>query len=69
MAERTQPTPTEEVPEDIPRTFARCDYCKAYAAGARLVGFVEQGSGPGVNLFACKPCRKRHSLVPLTDQP
>ncbi|MHB9857594.1 hypothetical protein [Streptomyces sp. YIM S03343] len=65
MAEPTQTTPTEEVP----RTYARCNWCKQLAAGARLVAIVEQGSGRGANLFACKPCRDLYSLVPLTDRP
>jgi hypothetical protein len=69
MTEPTQTTPAEDIPEDIPRTFARCHWCSTFAAGARLITAIEQGSGPGGNLFACKPCRERYGLVPLTDRP
>lgn len=65
VAEPTQTAPTEEVP----RTYARCDWCDDLAAGARLISVVEQGTGVGWNRFACKPCRTLHGLVPLTDRP
>lgn len=69
MTEPTQDIAPRAIPRATPRTYARCDWCKERAVDARLVGFVEQGSGPGVNLFACPTCRDLHGLVPLTDRP
>lgn len=56
--------------EQEPTTgYAWCSWHNGYSRTARLVRAVEQGSGPGVSMFACAPCRKAHRLAPLADQP
>lgn len=64
MQESTQP----ETEDDTP-TYGWCAWHEGHARGVRLVGVHEQGSGPGGNLFACRPCREAYDLVPLADQP
>lgn len=34
---------------------ARCDRCDVYTEDAVYVGHVEQGSGPGASIYACRP--------------
>ncbi|MFF0227572.1 hypothetical protein [Streptomyces sp. NPDC004629] len=65
MAETTQ---TEATP-DKPTAYGWCTWHKGAADGIRLISAIEQGSGPGVGLFACGPCRDVYGLVPLTDRP
>lgn len=65
MAEPTQTQPATNTPTG----YGWCAWHQNYARGVRLVRAVEQGSGPGASLFACRPCREAYSLVPLADQP
>lgn len=36
---------------------------------AVLVSAIEQGSGPGIPIYACQPCVDRHEVVPFADAP
>jgi len=54
---------------DTPTAFGWCSWHRGNADGIRLITGVEQGSGPGANLFACAPCRDAYRLTPLADQP
>jgi len=65
MADPTGGTPDET----IPSSYAWCSWCAAFSGTARLVRIIEQGSGPGGGVFACRPCRSVHGLVPVADQP
>jgi hypothetical protein len=53
----------------IPSSYAWCSWCHTFSGTARLVRIIEQGSGPGGGVFACRPCRSVHGLVPVADQP
>ncbi|MFJ9536622.1 hypothetical protein ACIRPX_05125 [Streptomyces sp. NPDC101225] len=63
-----QPTDTPATPAS-PREWAHCAWHGAMSDTARLVQIIEQGSGPGANLFACAPCREVYRLAPIADQP
>ncbi|MGW3134386.1 hypothetical protein [Streptomyces sp. NPDC001139] len=65
MAEPTQTPPATNTPTG----YGWCAWHENYARGVRLVRAVEQGSGRGASLFACRPCREAYSLVPFADQP
>jgi hypothetical protein len=47
--------------------WAYCSWHRAYSATAVLVRIIEQGSGPGVSMYACAPCRKVYRLTPIAD--
>jgi hypothetical protein len=34
---------------------------------AVLVGAIEQGSGPGIGIYACRPCADQHHVVPFAE--
>lgn len=36
---------------------------------AVLVDAIEQGSGPGIPVYACRPCVTRHGVVPFGEAP
>lgn len=36
---------------------------------AVLVSAIEQGSGPGIPIYACQPCVDRHKVVPFAELP
>jgi hypothetical protein len=36
---------------------------------AVLVGIVEQGSGAGHDVWACRACVQTHGLLPLSEHP
>lgn len=36
---------------------------------AVLVSAIEQGSGPGIPIYACQPCVDRHEVVPFAELP
>jgi hypothetical protein len=40
-------------------------------AGVRavLVSAIEQGSGPGIPIYACQPCVAEHEVVPFAELP
>jgi hypothetical protein len=40
-----------------------CHWHRGYADTGRLIIAVEQGSGPGVHLYACSDCRKEYRLT------
>ncbi|MFJ1808559.1 MULTISPECIES: hypothetical protein [unclassified Streptomyces] len=65
MAEPMQDTPAPT----IPSSFAWCSWHGEFASTCRLVQIIEQGSGSGGGRFACAPCREKHGLVPVADQP
>lgn len=65
MAEGTQTADAGATPTG----YAWCAWHENYARGARLVRIIEQGSGPGAGLFACRSCREAYGLVPVADQP
>ncbi|MFF0226318.1 hypothetical protein [Streptomyces sp. NPDC004629] len=48
-----------------------CSWCRRLADDIRLIHAVEAGSGPcaGGALFACRPCRAAHRLLPLAGRP
>ena len=52
-----------------PTAFGWCSWHRGNADGIRLISSIEQGTGPGGTLFACKPCREVNRLIPLADQP
>lgn len=54
-----------------PRTVAYCNWHRGLSDTARLVQLpADQGSGSGApGLFACAPCREKHRLTPVGDQP
>lgn len=45
-----------------------CNWHKGLASSALLVRVLEAASGPGGMLYACRDCRVRHSLTPLTER-
>ncbi|MDX3314554.1 hypothetical protein P1S61_36980 [Streptomyces sp. ME08-AFT2] len=62
--------PTEHpTGQTIPSSYAWCSWHDGFDGTCRLVRIIEQGSGPGGGLFACTPCRARHGLTPVADQP
>lgn len=65
MAEPTQDTSTP----NSPTAYGWCAWHNGFATGVRLIHVHEQASGPGGSIFACGPCREKHGLVPLADQP
>jgi len=50
--------------------YGWCAWHQGNAGGLRLISIIEQGSGPGTaaTRFACQPCRKAYSLIPLADR-
>lgn len=50
-----------------PAGYGWCSWHDNYARGVRLVGVIEQGSGPGKSLLACPSCRGIYDLAPLAD--
>ena len=54
---------------DTSGSYAWCSWHRSFTNTARLIQVIEQGSGPGGNLFACANCRDIYRLVPLADQP
>ncbi|MEU2251154.1 hypothetical protein [Streptomyces sp. NPDC019224] len=46
-----------------------CHWHKGPSGTAVLVHVIEQGSGPGVRLYACAPCREQRGLVPASELP
>jgi hypothetical protein len=65
MAESTQGTAAVRNPSG----YGWCAWHENYARDVRLISVVEQGSGTGANLFACRPCRTSLELVPFSDRP
>lgn len=65
MAENRTPAPVQHTPA----SWGWCSWHSAFAAGVRLIQVHEQGSGSGGGTYACPPCRQKHGLVPLADQP
>lgn len=45
-----------------------CDWHEGPSGTAVLVQAIEQGSGPGVNRYACAPCREQRNLIPFSEQ-
>ncbi|MBE8471060.1 hypothetical protein [Streptomyces justiciae] len=65
MAESTQDTAAVRNPSG----HGWCAWHENYARDVRLISVVEQSSGSGWNLFACRPCRQAYELVPFADRP
>lgn len=65
MAESTQ----AETQPTIPASYAWCSWHEEFSGTTRLVRIHEAGSGPGGGVFACAPCREKHGLIPVADQP
>ncbi|MFC8433677.1 hypothetical protein [Streptomyces sp. NPDC057253] len=65
MPENTQTAPAA----NSPTGYGWCAWHQNYARGVRLISAIEQGSGSGQCLFACRSCRDIYDLVPLADQP
>lgn len=65
MTKPTQPATTEDSPTD----YGFCSWHDRFADDVRLIGMVEQGTGPGSVQYACGPCREAHGLVPMEDRP
>jgi hypothetical protein len=65
MSEHTQAANTG----DTPTAYGWCAWHEGNARGVRLIRAIEQGSGPGGNLFACPSCCRVYDLVPFADQP
>lgn len=36
---------------------------------AVMVSAIEQGSGPGIPIYACQPCVDQHKVVPFAELP
>lgn len=52
------------------RSFVWCWWHRGWTWHARLIDWVDAGSGHGGrDYYACPPCRKEHGLVPLADRP
>lgn len=34
---------------------------------AVLVSAIEQGSGPGIPIYACRPCVDKHGITPFSE--
>ncbi|MBZ9638015.1 hypothetical protein [Streptomyces sp. PSKA30] len=64
----TEPTQTQP-PTDTPSAYGWCAWHQGHAHGVRLIEVQEQASGPGGNVFACRPCREAYDLVPFADRP
>lgn len=64
MAESTGTTAAA----DSPAAYGYCHWHRGTVRGVRLIDVIEQGSGAGHPLFACRPCRGLHGLVPLADR-
>lgn len=58
---------TDEI-EAEPASYGYCSWHGGDTDTARLINAIEQGTGPGIGLFACAPCRDQYKLVPLADQ-
>lgn len=63
------PISSKDTEPDTSGSYGWCAWHKAFSNTIRLVGAIEQGTGPGSNLFACANCRDTYHLVPLADQP
>lgn len=46
----------------------RCHYCPCDDS-LTMVGFAEQGSGPGYTYYACPACRRSRRLMPFAEHP
>ncbi|WP_255954654.1 hypothetical protein [Streptomyces odontomachi] len=58
----------EEQPSRLPvQTFTWCQWHEGYTATGLMVGAIEQGSGPGMSVYACAPCRQEHDLRPWSE--
>ncbi|MFJ8852331.1 hypothetical protein [Streptomyces sp. NPDC102437] len=44
-----------------------CHWHKGPSGTAVLVDVIEQGSGPGRQLYACAPCREQRRLTPYCE--
>lgn len=64
MAETTQPAS----PQTSLTGVGWCHWHKGLGEDIRLIQVVEQGSGSGMNFFACPPCRGKFNLSPLGEQ-
>ncbi|MGW3165850.1 hypothetical protein ACWC9Q_23825 [Streptomyces sp. NPDC001142] len=49
--------------------FGWCHWHKGPSGTAVLVDVIEQGSGPGIGLYACAPCREQRRIHPYGEQP
>jgi hypothetical protein len=63
MAQTTDPTPASTEP-----SHGWCHWHKGMSSTVVLVQVVEQGSGPGATLYACRPCREQRGLTPFAVQ-
>ncbi|MGW3166995.1 hypothetical protein ACWC9Q_29875 [Streptomyces sp. NPDC001142] len=60
---------TEQPKPAAPPGPGWCHWHKGPSGTAVLVDFIEQGSGPGRQLYACNPCREQRGLRPYDEQP
>ncbi|KPI20086.1 hypothetical protein OK074_7635 [Actinobacteria bacterium OK074] len=65
MAETTHPPNASNTPDF--RTW--CAWHQGYSDTTRAVRAIEQASGPGYVLYACKGCRTINHLTLLAEQP
>ena len=49
-------------------TLQTCVVCGVKLIGGVAVALIEQGSGPGRVLYACRGCVKFRNLLPLDEQ-
>lgn len=51
----------EDQPSHPPsRTW--CQWHQGYTTTGRMVAAIEQGSGAGLSIYACEPCRQENKL-------
>ncbi|MGI5443407.1 hypothetical protein ACQEV4_40535 [Streptomyces shenzhenensis] len=63
-------TQTDSTPPGTQGRYGLCSWHKGFSDDVRLIRIEDSGSGPNAPaLYACGPCRERHRLVPLADQP
>ena len=46
-----------------------CDWCGYDIDEPIAVGIAHAASGPGRNLYACRPCKEMKRLLPLDQHP
>lgn len=48
---------------------SRCEWCRDSTAPTRMVGTIEENSGPGIPVYACAACREREGLPAVDKDP
>ncbi|MFE7430283.1 hypothetical protein [Streptomyces sp. NPDC057545] len=56
------------LPDPVTEEPGWCHWHKGPSGTAVLVDIIEQGSGPGRQLYACNPCREQRGLRPYSEK-